>query len=267
MALATINSLATTKTLHSNLRELPTYCSTIKGGIELLHSYFDTNYMQIIACEASVNNLVNILFAAYMVVPCHNFRHYIEHKQDIYTYGKHTITHEEVFLPGNQQVQPAEAQGYMGGKIPRQRQDCGKIQAKVTSLRVSSSLPPTSRRPQESRMMTKEETRSRVEVTTRKRRTRKTMLTRESRRRMRTGRRPLPRREKLMKRKSRDPPSIGPSPIWCGAATRKETANLAKSASTSRTVGSTKLQPRPPWQPSSTLSGKPLWPTWPAICQ
>jgi hypothetical protein len=44
MALATINSVATTKTLRSNLRELPTFCSTIKGDIELLHSYFNSNY-------------------------------------------------------------------------------------------------------------------------------------------------------------------------------------------------------------------------------
>ncbi len=44
MAPATIDSVATTKTLRSNLRELPTYCSTIKGDIELLHSYFDSNY-------------------------------------------------------------------------------------------------------------------------------------------------------------------------------------------------------------------------------
>jgi cell division protein FtsB len=44
MTLATINSVATTKTLRSNLRELPTFCSTIKGDIELCHSYFDANY-------------------------------------------------------------------------------------------------------------------------------------------------------------------------------------------------------------------------------
>jgi hypothetical protein len=43
MALATIDSVATTKTLRSNLRKLPTFCSTIKGDIELLHSYFDSN--------------------------------------------------------------------------------------------------------------------------------------------------------------------------------------------------------------------------------
>ncbi len=49
MAQATIDSVTTTKTLCSNLKELLTYCSTIKGDIELLHSYFDTNYTQIIA--------------------------------------------------------------------------------------------------------------------------------------------------------------------------------------------------------------------------
>jgi hypothetical protein len=59
MALATIDSVATTKTLRSNLRELPTYCSTIKGDIELLHSYFDSNYTQIIAHSATVNNPVS----------------------------------------------------------------------------------------------------------------------------------------------------------------------------------------------------------------
>ncbi len=60
MALATINSVTTTKTLSSNLRELPTYCftiKTIKGGIELLHSYFDTNYKKIIARGATLTIL------------------------------------------------------------------------------------------------------------------------------------------------------------------------------------------------------------------
>jgi hypothetical protein len=77
MVLATIDSVTTTKTLRSNLRELPTYCSTIKGDIKLLHSYFDANYMQIIAHGATVDNHVDILFSVYMVVPCHNFRSYI----------------------------------------------------------------------------------------------------------------------------------------------------------------------------------------------
>ncbi len=69
MALATIDSIATTKTLRSNLRELPTYCSTIKRDIELLYSYLDSNYTQIIARGATADNPVDILFSAYMVVP------------------------------------------------------------------------------------------------------------------------------------------------------------------------------------------------------
>jgi hypothetical protein len=98
MALATIDSVATTKTLCSNLRELPTYCSTIKGDIELLHSYFDSNYTQIIACGATVDNPIDILFSVYMVVPCNNFRSYINCKQDAYTDGTHTLTHEELIM-------------------------------------------------------------------------------------------------------------------------------------------------------------------------
>jgi hypothetical protein len=64
MALATIDSVAIPKTLHSNLRELPTYCSTIKRDIELLHSYFNTNYTQFIAHGATVDNPIDILFSA-----------------------------------------------------------------------------------------------------------------------------------------------------------------------------------------------------------
>ncbi len=98
IALATIDSVATTKTLCSNLRELPTYCSTIKGDIELLHSYFDSNYTQIIARSATVDDLVDILFSAYMVIPCNNFRSYIKHKQDAYTDGTLTLMHKELIM-------------------------------------------------------------------------------------------------------------------------------------------------------------------------
>jgi hypothetical protein len=95
---AMINSVATTKTLRSNLRELSTYCSTTKGNIELLHSYFDTSYTQIIAHRATADDPVNIHFSATMVVPCHNFRSYIKCKQDSYTDGTLTLTHEELIL-------------------------------------------------------------------------------------------------------------------------------------------------------------------------
>jgi hypothetical protein len=98
IALATIDSVAITKTLCSNLRELSTYCSTIKRDIELLHSYFDSNYTQIIARSAMVDDPINILFSMYMVIQCNNFRSYIKRKQDAYTDGTLTLTHKELIM-------------------------------------------------------------------------------------------------------------------------------------------------------------------------
>jgi hypothetical protein len=66
----------------------------------------------------------------------------------------------------------------------------------------------------------------------------------------------LPRREKLMRRRSRDIPGFGASTTWRGVTTRNQTANLARTAPISRTAASTKSQPKPPWQPSSTQSGR-----------
>ncbi len=118
MALATINSVATTKTLCSNLRELPTNCSTIKRDIELLHSYFDTNNTQIIARGATVNDHVNILFAAYMVVACHNFRNYIKRKQNTYTDGTLTLTQEELIMLATNKFNLLKQEGTWGAKSP-----------------------------------------------------------------------------------------------------------------------------------------------------
>jgi hypothetical protein len=114
MALATIGSITTTKTLRSNLRELPTYCSTIKGDIELLHSYFDSNYTQIITHSATVNNLVDILFSAYMVIPCNNFRSYIKRKQDAYTDGTLTLTHKELIMLATNKFNLLKQEGTWG---------------------------------------------------------------------------------------------------------------------------------------------------------
>jgi hypothetical protein len=98
IALATINSVATTKMLCANLQELPTYCASVKGNIKMVHSYFDSNYSQIIARGATVDNPVDILFSAYAAIPCHNFHAYIRRKHDLYTDGSLTITHEALIL-------------------------------------------------------------------------------------------------------------------------------------------------------------------------
>ncbi len=146
MALATINSVATTKTLRSNnLRELPTYCSTIKGDIELLQSYFDSNYTQIIARGATVNDPVDIIFSTYMVVPCNNFRSYIKRKQDAYTDGTLTLMHKELIMLATNKFNLLKQEGTWGAKSP-DKDKIMAMQAELTILRGQFNLLPTSRR-------------------------------------------------------------------------------------------------------------------------
>ncbi len=145
MALATIDSVPTTKTLHSNLRELPTFCSTIKGDIKLLHSYFDSNYTQIIARGATVANPVNILFSAYMVVPCNNFRSYIKRKQDAYTDGTLTLTHKELIMLATNKFNLLKQEGTWGPKSSDEDKIVA-MQAELTALMGQFQLAPNLKR-------------------------------------------------------------------------------------------------------------------------
>ncbi len=84
MRLVTIDSIATTETLHANLNNLPAYFTSVNSNVNLINSYFDTNYTQILARGATVNNPIAKLFDAYLSVPDCNFKQYISKKQDDY---------------------------------------------------------------------------------------------------------------------------------------------------------------------------------------
>jgi hypothetical protein len=84
MRLATIESIATTETLHANPNNLPSYAASVNGDVDLINSYFDTNYTQILARGATVDNPIAKLFDAYLSVPNYNFKQYISKKQDDY---------------------------------------------------------------------------------------------------------------------------------------------------------------------------------------
>ncbi len=90
MRLTTIDSNATTQSLHENLQTLATYAATVKGNINKIHEEFDKNYSQIIARGATVDDPIQILFDAYEAVPCYNFKKYIEQQQNDYIDGKLT---------------------------------------------------------------------------------------------------------------------------------------------------------------------------------
>ncbi len=95
MRLATINSVATTQMPRDNLQSLGVYVATVRDDIDKVHNKFDKNYSHLIIRGATVNDPIGILFKAYLVVPCHNFKMYIRRQHKDYLEGKLTnITHE-----------------------------------------------------------------------------------------------------------------------------------------------------------------------------
>ncbi len=145
MALATINSVTTTKTLRSNLREISTYCTTIKGNIDLLHSYFVNNYSQIIPRGAIVDNPIDILFTAYSVVPCAHFHLYIKGKCDDYTNGTATYTHEQLILLASNKYNLLMQEGIFGAKS-LQEEKIIAMQVELTALKGQFVLAPNFQR-------------------------------------------------------------------------------------------------------------------------
>jgi hypothetical protein len=141
MQIATIDSVATTKTLRANLRELASYCASVKGDIEQVHTYFDNNHSQIIARGDSVDDPVDILFGAYAAVPCAEFRSYIKNKHDVYTDGTLVIAYDELILLATNKYNLLKQEGTWGAKSPDE--ECiVAMQAELTALKGQLALGP-----------------------------------------------------------------------------------------------------------------------------
>jgi hypothetical protein len=142
MRLATIDSVATTQTLRNNLQSLGVYARTVSGNIDKMHNKFDKNYSQLIARGATVDDPISILFEAYLVVPCHNFKTYICRQHEDYLDGKlTTITHEALMISAKRKFDWLKTKGLWGGKSP----DVEKIvamTATLNSLKVQLKLNP-----------------------------------------------------------------------------------------------------------------------------
>ncbi len=81
-----------------------------------------------------VNNHVDILFAAYMVVPCHNFRRYIKRRQDAYTDGTLTLNHMELIMLVTNKFKLLKQEGTWGAKSP-DKDKIMAMQAELTALK------------------------------------------------------------------------------------------------------------------------------------
>jgi hypothetical protein len=64
MGLATIDSIAITKSLRDNLHTLGTFSVTVNEDITKINKEFDSNYLQLLARGANLNDPIGILFNA-----------------------------------------------------------------------------------------------------------------------------------------------------------------------------------------------------------
>ncbi len=131
MRLATIDSAATTQMLRDNLQSLGMFAATVSGNSDKVHNEFDKNYSQLISRGTTVDNPISILFKAYLIVPCHNFKMYIRCQHKDYLDGKLTnITHKALMTLAKCKFDWLKTKGLWGAKSP----DNKKIVAMATAL-------------------------------------------------------------------------------------------------------------------------------------
>jgi hypothetical protein len=119
MRLATIDSAATTQTLHKNLQNLGVFVAMINGDINKILGEFDRNHSQLLARGATVDNSIGFLFDAYIIVPCHNFKEYIRHHHDNWLDGKLTgKTQETLMTIATCKCDYLQTKGTWGAKSP-----------------------------------------------------------------------------------------------------------------------------------------------------
>jgi hypothetical protein len=88
MRLATIDSIAATKTLCASLNNLPAYAASVNGDVNLINSYLiPTTPRSSQGYLSTVNNPITKLFEAYLSVPDYNLKQYISKRQDNYHNG------------------------------------------------------------------------------------------------------------------------------------------------------------------------------------
>lgn len=217
MRLATIDSVATTQTLRDNLQNLSVFAATVSGDIDKINTEFNKNYSQILARGATVDDPLNLLFNAYLVVPCYHFKTYMKQKHNGYLDGTLTLTHEVLMAFAKAHFDYLKNTGQWGAKSPDDERSW-PWQPKSTPSKGSSSLT-LSLAPllRTRKRKTKVRTRAR-------RRIKRTLPTRNIRKRTKHGRKCLPRKAIQRKNNWASIPFNGVNTIWRGRPTNLRTA-------------------------------------------
>jgi hypothetical protein len=87
-----------------------------------VHNKFDKKYSPLIARGTAVDNPISILFVAYLVVPCHNFKTYIRRQHKDYLDGKlTTITHKALMISAKRKLDWLKTKGLWGMRSPDEK--------------------------------------------------------------------------------------------------------------------------------------------------
>ena len=131
MMLATINTVATTQVLLDNLNNLGVFAATVNGDTNKINGKFNKNYTQLLARGANVIDPVGLLFEAYHIVPCYNFKTYIRlHYNDYLDSKLINLTHEALMTSALRKYDWLRQKGQWGTKSP----DDEKIVATVAQI-------------------------------------------------------------------------------------------------------------------------------------
>ncbi len=142
MHLATIDSVATTQTLRDNLQNLGIFAVTVKGDIDKINAEFDTNYSQLLAQGATLDDPIGILFEAYLFVPCYNFTKYAGTKHDEYLdENLSDVTHEAMMSMAKRKFDFLKTKGKWGAKSPEDEKIVA-MAAEINSLKGQLKLDP-----------------------------------------------------------------------------------------------------------------------------
>jgi hypothetical protein len=119
MRLATIDSITKTQTLRKNVKNLGVFAAMVNGDINKIHGKFDRNHSQLLARSTPVDDPIGLLFDAYLIVPCHNFKEYIRCHPDNWLDGKLTgITHEILMTFATHKCDYLKTKETWGAKSP-----------------------------------------------------------------------------------------------------------------------------------------------------
>jgi hypothetical protein len=130
MVLATIDSIATTQSFRDNLHALGAFSATVNGDITKIHKEFDSNYQQLLARGANLDDPIGVLFDAYHVVPCCSFPSYMKRKKEDYLDGIMSLTHETLMSMATRTADRLILTGERGAKSP----DDKKIMAMAAEI-------------------------------------------------------------------------------------------------------------------------------------